>query len=205
MGYRAGPVTVISRSMKVLRNVVVIGGSLGGLKALSVACRELPSGFPALVLVVLHMAANSPKMFATMLGRQIQLPVSYAEDGETPVQGHVYMAPPDRHLIITPEGRLALDPGPKVHFARPAVNRLFETAAAAYGPRVIGVILTGGDHDGADGMAAIRSAGGLCIVQLPSDALDPSMPNAAISKDPLDEILPVDEIGARLNALVFVS
>jgi two-component system, chemotaxis family, protein-glutamate methylesterase/glutaminase len=188
--------------MKVLRNVVVIGGSLGGLRALAVVCRELPAGFPAIVLVVLHMGANSPRMLATMLGRQIQLPVSYAEDGETPVQGHVYMASPDRHLIVTTEGRLALDSGPKVHFARPAVNRLFETAAAVYGARVIGIILTGGDHDGADGMATIRSAGGLCIVQLPSDALDPSMPNASISRDPLDEVLPVDEISARLNVLV---
>ena len=128
--------------------------------------------------------------------------VSYAHSGEEPQLGHVYFAPPDHHLTLCADGRMDLNKKPKVHHSRPAANPLFESAAAIYGSHVIGVVLTGGDSDGADGLRSITSAGGIGIVQSPAEACDPSMPIAAMREDHPQYILPVEEIGPLLSKLV---
>src|SRR5258706_5313299 len=160
------------------RDMVVIGASRGGLHALSQLLGSLPRDFPAAILVVLHTGPASPRLLAEILGGRTALPVSYARDGDEIRPGHVYLAPPDRHLVVRSCGKLGLDAGPKVRHARPAADRLFQSAAEVYGPRVIGIVLTGGDHDGTDGLRAIKAAGGITMVQHPGEAKDPSMPQS---------------------------
>jgi two-component system chemotaxis response regulator CheB len=185
--------------------IVVVAASRGGLEALFKLCYLLPTNFPAAVLVVLHTSPNGPKLAAGILNRKIRIPVSYAHSGERPQQGHVYLAPPDHHLIISADGLMNLNQRPKVHHSRPAANPLFESAAAIYGSHVIGVVLTGGDSDGAEGLRSITSVGGIGIVQSPSEARDPSMPLAAMNEDHPQYILPVEEIGPLLMKLVSES
>jgi two-component system chemotaxis response regulator CheB len=182
--------------------IVVVAASRGGLEALSQLCRLLPTDFPAAVLVVLHTSPDGPKLAAGILNARIRIPVSYAHSGEVPKHGRVYLAPPDHHLVIAADGRMSLNQGPKVHHSRPAANPLFESAAAIYGPHVIGVVLTGGDSDGADGLRSITSVGGIGIVQSPAEARDPSMPIAAMEEDHPQYILTVEEMGPLLMKLV---
>lgn len=184
------------------RDIVVVGASRGGLEALCTLTRGLPACLPAAVLIVLHTGADSPRLLADILGRCTPLPVSYALAGDDVRPGHIYVAPPGAHLIVVPPGHIALDPGPKVRHSRPAADRLFETAAAVYAGRVIGIVLTGGDGDGTDGLRAIKAAGGVSVVQQPAEAVDPSMPISAIQDDIPDHCLPVGEMGSLLAGLV---
>jgi two-component system, chemotaxis family, protein-glutamate methylesterase/glutaminase len=185
--------------------IVVVAASRGGLEALFQLCHLLPTSFPAAILVVLHTSPDGPKLAAGILNRRIKVPVSYAHSDEEPQNGHVYLAPPDHHLTISTDGRMKLNQTPKVHHSRPAANPLFESAAAIYGSRVIGVVLTGGDSDGAEGLHSITGVGGVGIVQSPSEARDPSMPLAAMREDHPQYILPVEEIGPLLMKLVSES
>ena len=185
--------------------IVVIAASRGGLEALFQLGRLLPANFPAAVLVVLHTSPDGPKLAAGILDHKIAMPVSYAHSGEEPQLGHVYFAPPDHHLVLSADGRMSLNKKPKVHHSRPAANPLFESAVAVYGSHVIGVVLTGGDSDGAEGLRLITSAGGVGIVQSPAEACDPSMPIAAMKEDHPHYILPVEEIGPLLLKLVSSS
>ena len=182
--------------------IVVIAASRGGLEALSQLCRLLPADFSAAILVVLHTSPDGPKLAAGILNSRIAMSVSYAHSGEEPQRGHIYFAPPDHHLILCADGRMDLNKKPKVHHSRPAANPLFESAVAVYGSHVVGIVLTGGDSDGADGLRSITSAGGIGIVQCPSEAHDPSMPIAAMKEDHPQYILPVEEIGPLLVKLV---
>lgn len=145
----------------------------------------LPRDLAASILVVVHTSPKSPMLFPEIVGRHSNLQMSYAVQGERPANGHLYFAPPDHHLTVAPPGFLMLNKGPKEHFSRPAANVLFRSAASTYGPRVVGIILTGGDGDGTEGFWAIKRAGGLCIVQEPSEAKVPGMPmNAIVNGDP---------------------
>jgi two-component system chemotaxis response regulator CheB len=182
-------------------DIIVIGASLGGLDALSRVAAPLPADLPAALLVVLHTGSDSPRLLATILKRRTALAVSYGTENEVIRCGHIYFAPPNHHMMVAPPGVLTLKTGPKVRYSRPAADCLFESAAKVYGSRVIGVVLTGGDHDGTDGMRAIKAAGGLCIVQLPVDALAPGMPTSAIQGDHPDYAASADEIGALLVKL----
>ncbi|MBW4049561.1 MAG: chemotaxis protein CheB [Proteobacteria bacterium] len=182
--------------------IVVIGASRGGLEALLELFHPMPANFKAAVLAVLHTSPDGPMLAANILSSRIAMPVSYAHSGEEPQRGHVYLAPPGHHLIIAADGRMNLNQNPKVHHSRPAANPLFESAAAVYGSHVIGIVLTGGDSDGADGLRSITDAGGVGIVQCPSQARDPSMPIAAMRADHPHYILPVEEIGPLLMKLV---
>lgn len=184
------------------RDVVVVGASRGGLEALCTLARQLPEGLDAAILIVLHTGQHSPMLLADILGRCTPLPVSYGLTGEEVRCGRIYLASPGTHLTVVAPGRIRLDPGPKVRHSRPAADRLFQTAAAVYGARVIGVVLTGGDGDGTDGLRAIKAAGGVSIVQQPAEALDPSMPESAIADDFPDHCLPVGDMGALLTRLV---
>jgi two-component system, chemotaxis family, protein-glutamate methylesterase/glutaminase len=187
--------------MDACRDVVVIGASLGGIKALSRLASSLDREFPGALLVVLHTGPGSPRMLDRIIQRNTTLAVAYARDGERIRTGHMYIAPPDRHLVVASGEMLRLDAGPKLHRIRPAADRLFETAAEYYGPRVAGVVLTGCGGDGTIGLQKIRLAGGIGIVQHPAQAEAPGMPMSALDGDHPSFSVSLAELGPLLKEL----
>lgn len=183
-------------------DIVVLGGSAGGLDALLRIAAVLPQDFAAPLVVVLHTSEDSPRMVPSILERHTTLRAAYAREGERPCPGAIYIAPPGTHLIFRASGVLGLDHGPRVRHARPSVDRLFATAAQVFGRRVIGIILSGGDGDGTDGLIAIEAQGGIGIVQSPSDALAPGMPMTALMHDSPDHVALVEHIGPLLVRLI---
>jgi two-component system chemotaxis response regulator CheB len=178
------------------RDIVVVGTSAGGMEALSVLFAGLPRGLGAAVLVVQHLSPRSTQL-AAILGRGSALPVDWARDGEQIAEGRVYLAPPDAHLMI--EGRrILLGDGTRENHSRPAINRLFRSAATAHGSSVVAVVLTGMLDDGAVGAAAVRRCGGVVLVQDPADAAFPAMPENAIRAAAPDEILPLGDLPSAI-------
>jgi two-component system chemotaxis response regulator CheB len=177
--------------------VIVIGASAGGLEALRQIIAALPRSTPAAVFVVIHTSAGSGRMLAPILQRSGNLPSSYPSDGDPILAGHLYVAPPDHHLLIEP-GFIRTTKGPKENGFRPAVDPLFRTAAAAYGPRVAGIVLSGGQNDGTLGLLAIKQAGGLTIVQDPEEAIVTGMPESAIQYVGVDHVVKADDIAPIL-------
>ncbi len=161
------------------RDVIVLGASMGGTEALTTLLSRLPSDFSAGLCVVQHTSPSSPGFLADVLGRRCALPVTNARDGEPFRPGQVYVAPPDRHLLLK-QGKLRVVRGPRENRVRPALDPLFRSAAVTYGARVIGVVLTGLQNDGSAGLAAIKRCGGLALVQHPDDAAFPEMPRHAL-------------------------
>lgn len=180
---------------------VVVGASSGGLEALKTLLRGLDADFPLPVLVVQHLAPHSDAYLQTCLDESSAVRVKEAEDTETLTPGTVYLAPANYHLLVEPDGSLCLSIDPKVNFSRPSVDVLFETASDAFGPDVIGIVLTGANHDGARGLARIKSRGGLCIVQSPDSAQSPAMPLAALEATDVDHVVPLEGIAPLLNQL----
>ena len=180
--------------------IIVIGASAGGVEAISQVVRELPADVPAAVCVVLHFPASGTSVLPSILARVGSLPAAHAVDGEPIQPGRIYVAPPDRHLIVRQE-RVELSIGPKENNHRPAVDVMFRTAARSHGPRVIGVVLSGTLDDGTVGLAAIRKQRGIAVVQDPEDALYPGMPRSALENVGGDHVLPVAGIGALLGRL----
>jgi two-component system chemotaxis response regulator CheB len=180
--------------------IVVIGASLGGLHALQTILASLPAEFSLPIVIVQHREAGTYEILQEVLQRHSLLPVRDAEDQEAIKPGHVYLAPADYHLLLEP-GYITLSTGEPVNYARPAVDVLFESAADSYGEQTVGVILTGLNHDGARGLAAIKQRGGLAIVQDPATAEAPDMPKAALVATPVDRILPLAAIGPFLRTL----
>lgn len=172
------------------RDIIVIGASAGGLQALVELCKALPGDLGASIFVVVHVPADNPSMLAAILGRSGPLPVEAAEDGAEIQPGRIYVARADHHLLLK-RGTIATPHGPKENSFRPAVDPLFRTAARAYGPRVIGIVLSGALDDGAYGLSVVKDLGGIAIVQDPGDALVDSMPLAAIRTVEADYILPI--------------
>ena len=168
-----------------LAGVIAIGASAGGVEALKQLVAGLYRDFPFAVLVTLHMAAGSPSVLARILDRSGPLPAAQARDGEHLVAGRVYVAVPDRHLLVE-DHRIVVSRGPTEDGFRPAINPLLRSAAVAYGPRAIGVLLSGVLDDGVLGLAAIRARGGVTVVQDPDDALFPAMPRNAIAAQIVD-------------------
>jgi two-component system chemotaxis response regulator CheB len=160
----------------------------------------LPADLPASVFIVLHIAAESPRLLADILNRTGELPCTYAKDEAVIEPGHVYLAPPDRHLLLERD-RMILSRGPKENRHRPAIDTLFRSAAVAYGPRVAGVILTGNLTNGTAGLLAVKEAGGITIVQDPDDALYTGMPSNALKYVPVDYCLLLSEIPDKLVEL----
>ncbi len=181
--------------------IIAIGTSAGGVEALQHVVRALPADLPAAVLVVMHMGADSPGLLPAILGRLSALPVSHPVDGQQLVKGRIYVAPPDQHLLVEPPGRIRLSRGPKENRFRPAIDPLFRSAAHAFGPRVIGVVLTGALDDGTAGLWTIKRHGGVAVVQDPKDALVSSMPLSALRYVEVDHCLPLIEIGPLLARL----
>jgi len=161
------------------RGVVAIGASAGGIDALQRLMRDVPEDLGAAICVVLHIPASSHSLLAQIIARQTRLPVSQAVAGERLRPGHVYVAPPDWHLLVR-AAHVHLDRGPKENGVRPAVDPLFRSLADEYGERAVAVVLSGSLSDGAAGAAAVAAAGGAVLVQLPGDAVVPSMPEAAM-------------------------
>jgi two-component system chemotaxis response regulator CheB len=182
------------------RDIVVVGASAGGVEALSVLMGGLPPDLPATVFVVLHLMGER-SMLASILSRSGPLPATAAVEGERFERSHIYAAPPGTHLVLE-EGTVHLTHGPPEKGCRPAIDPLFRSAARVYGPRVIGVILSGLLHDGAEGLSAVKEAGGLAVVQDPGDAKFGAMPTAAIAATDVDSVASVDRMAAMLADLV---
>lgn len=182
-------------------DIIVIGASAGGLGAYETLVSQLPNDLPAAVFVVWHIPADHPSLLPEILARVSLLPVAHAIDQQPIKSGHIYVAPPDHHLLVEP-GVVRLSRGPKENRFRPALDVLFRSAAWSYGARVIGVVLTGSLDDGAAGIYAIKERGGIAVVQDPLDALHPSMPRAAMRAVAVDYCVPIAEMGALLVQLV---
>jgi len=181
-------------------DVIVIGASAGGVEALTALTKDLPANLPAAIAVVLHLAPQIPGMLDSILSRLSLLPATQATHGMPFEEKHIYTPRPDHHLLIE-DHRLRVIHGPKENRYRPSVDVLFRSAAVAYGPRVIGVILTGSLDDGTAGLLAIKRRGGLAVVQDPDDALYAGMPRSAIQHVNVDFCLPLAEIPALLTRL----
>lgn len=184
-----------------LTRVIVVGASAGGVEALSQLVSKLPRDLPAAVLVVLHIPANAVSMMPGILRRAGNLPAVHAATREPLREGMIYIAPPDRHMLIR-KGSVVTTFGPRENGHRPAVDPLFRSAAESYGREVIGVLLTGNLDDGTAGLGAIKEAGGLAIVQDPDDSMYPGMPASAIENVKVDQVLPLDEIAPALLQLL---
>jgi two-component system chemotaxis response regulator CheB len=182
------------------QDIVVVGASAGGVETLSTLVADLPEDLPAAVFIVLHMAPHAGSALPRILSRRTKLPVDQSRDGEPIRPNRVYVAVPDHHLIVG-RGTVRVTTGPKENGHRPSVDTLFRTAAAGYGPRVVGVILSGARDDGTAGLRAIRGRGGTTIVQHPDEALFPGMPLSALAGDHPDFVVPVREIAGLLSKL----
>lgn len=178
-------------------DIIVIGASAGGLEAFTTILRTLPASMPASIFVVQHVAATGPGLLPEILSRAGALPAAHPADRTLIQPGHVYVAPPDHHMLIR-RGHIHIVRGPKENGFRPAIDATFRTAAQAYGPRVVGVVLTGMLDDGTAGLLAVKRRGGIAVVQDPEEAPYPSMPQSACRYVAVDAVLPVVEIGPSL-------
>jgi two-component system, chemotaxis family, protein-glutamate methylesterase/glutaminase len=178
---------------------IVIGASAGALEVLSNLLPALPSDYRLPILVVVHLPPDKTSVFADLMRARCAIRVREAEDKEPIESGVAYFAPPDYHLLIEQDKRLSLSDDEPVLFSRPSIDVLFESAADAYGGGLIGVVLTGANSDGANGLKAVVEAGGVAVVQSPGSAYAAAMPEAAIAACPEARVLPVNEIAAYLR------
>lgn len=183
------------------RDIVVIGGSAGATAPLKTLLSGLPSDLSAAVFIALHVPARSIGILTTVASAVGRLPVHPAEDGMPIKPGHIYLAVPDHHLILA-KGHLRLGRGPRENMVRPAIDAMFRSAAVSYGPRVIGVILSGLLNDGASGLEAIKRCGGIAVVQDPADAIADEMPLSALRAAAVDLTVPSVRLGDVLSDLV---
>ncbi|WP_165223409.1 chemotaxis protein CheB [Aquisphaera insulae] len=177
---------------------IVIGTSAGAVEALLAILPQLPREFRLPILIVVHLPADRESLLPGLLGARCLVDVREAEDKEPIAAGTVYLAPPDYHLLVEGDGSLSLSSEEPVLFSRPSIDVLFESAADAFGPGLIGVVLTGANNDGARGLRAIMDAGGIGLVQRPDLAYSSTMPQAALDACPGAQALTLDEIAARL-------
>jgi two-component system chemotaxis response regulator CheB len=185
-------------------SLVVVGSSWGGLHAIGVVLAGLPADFAAAVVLAQHRSHTSTGALAHVLQRRTVLPLHEVEDKDVIEAGHVYLAPSDYHLIVD-KRHFSLSVGAPVQFSRPSIDVLFETAATAYGAAVAAVVLTGANADGAAGLAAVKRAGGITVVQDPAGAASAIMPEAAIASGAADKVLSLPEIAPFLVALCRTS
>lgn len=182
------------------RDIIVVGASAGGVEALATLARGLPADISAAIFVVLHIAPHGTSVLPRIISRAGPLPATHAWDGEPIRSGRIYVAPPDRHLLLK-SGHVRVARGPTENSHRPAIDPLFRTAARSYGRRVIGVVLSGLLDDGTAGLLAIKERSGLAVVQHPDDALFPSMPRSAMDNLKVDHAVPIADLGALLVRL----
>ena len=181
--------------------VIVVGTSAGGVQALKQLFSGLPSNLDAVLFVVLHIAPTSPGFLPAAFASAGPLPCLHPRQGQRFEKGHIYLAPPDHHMLVEAGGTIRLSYGPKENRSRPAVDPLFRSAALAFGPGVIGVILTGNLDDGTAGLLAVKQSGGTTVVQNPADAEAPSMPRSAARHVKIDHQVPLAEMADLLVRL----
>lgn len=181
--------------------MIAIGASAGGIEAVGTLLRALPPGFPIPVTIVIHLPPNRPSLLPELFARYCALPVREAQDKEPVMPGTVYVAPPNYHLMVEPGGLLSLSCDEPVHFSRPALDMLFESAAMAYRDKLLAILLTGASADGAEGLATVRQLGGAAWVQDPGEAQASIMPLAGINRAGADKVLRLDGLAALLPGL----
>lgn len=182
------------------RDLIVVGASAGGLDALKPLVAGLPAWLPAAIFVVWHTSPEGPSLLPEVLNRVSSLPAHQGVDGEAILPGHIYVAPPDHHLLIERD-RVRVTRGPKENRFRPAVDALFRSAAYAFGARVIGVVLSGLLDDGTAGLWAVKDRGGVAVVQNPEEAIYPSMPVQALQHVAVDHVVGINEMIDMLVSL----
>lgn len=182
------------------RDIIVVGASAGGVYALKDLVTSLPPDLKASIFVVLHVSPHSPSFLPDILTSAGNLEAVHPKDGELVQPGRIYVAPPDHHLLVEYD-QVIVKKGPKENRFRPSIDALFRSAAYTYGPRVIGVVLTGMLDDGTSGMWSVKRLGGLTIVQEPDEAMYSSMPDSVLDNVEVDYRLPIAEIAALLTRL----
>jgi two-component system chemotaxis response regulator CheB len=182
-------------------DAIVIGTSAGGIEALSIILPGLPAGLRAAVFVVIHLPRERPSLLVEIFEPRCKLTVREPLDKDPVEEGTVYFAPPDYHLLIDAGPQIALSADELVHFSRPSIDVLFESAAEWYGERLLGIILTGANRDGAAGLAAVHDAGGVTVVQRPDTAYAALMVESALERSPVDLVLSLQEIAGLFQTL----
>jgi two-component system, chemotaxis family, protein-glutamate methylesterase/glutaminase len=186
-----------------MRDIVLIGGSTGAIEALLRLLKKIPSNFPAAIFIVVHTTPKGPGLLPRVLSRASRLPARFPTHADSIRPGQIYIAPPDHHMTLAAGDKIHVRRGPRENGSRPAIDPLLRTAAATgYGPRAIGVVLSGYLDDGSAGLYAIRKRGGLAIVQDPKTALIGEMPTRALRYAGADYVLAAEEIGAKLVELI---
>lgn len=180
---------------------ILIGASAGAVQTLLAILPALPASFPLPVLVVVHIPPDRDNMLVPLLQSKCRITVKEAEDKEPIEGGVIYFAPSDYHLLVETDRSLALSTDEPVNFSRPSIDVLFESAADAFGAGLVGVILTGANHDGAAGLRSVQAAGGVAIVQDRAEAYATAMPDAALQACPAAHIMTIDAITAYLTSL----
>lgn len=178
---------------------VVVGASAGAVEALSAILPSLPAGYPLPVIVVVHLPPDKDSAMAKLLQMKCRVDVREVEDKEPLEAGTVYIAPPDCHVLVEHDERLSLSSEEPVFYSRPSIDVLFESAADVYGPGLLGIVLTGANSDGAQGLRAICAAGGTALVQHPEQAYATAMPQAALDACPEAKALSLPAIAAYLK------
>nr|WP_233837501.1 chemotaxis protein CheB [Paraburkholderia sp. ZP32-5] len=182
-------------------DLVVIGGSAGGLEALNVLISALPARFAPAVMIVTHLPPASPSYLVQALAHRCALPLLEPDAGEQILPGRVHVAPPGYHMLVEVDRTVALSTDAAVRFSRPSIDVLFESAAAVYGARLLGILLSGSNDDGAHGLEQVRAFGGTAWVQTPETASSPEMPLAAIARGAADAIYSPVTMARQLAAL----
>lgn len=190
-----------SDAQPIQRDVIAIGASAGGVEALGQLAAGLPQELPASILIVMHVLATSRSMLPKILERAGSLPASSARHGEQLARGHIYVAPPDHHLLAV-DDRLMLSRGPRENGHRPALDPLFRSVARAFGQRAMGIVLSGTLDDGTAGLSMIRERGGATIAQDPDDALYAGMPRSAIENGAAEHVARISEMADLVCRLV---
>lgn len=180
---------------------IAIGASAGAVQALLAVLPVLPARFALPVLVVVHVPPDRDNVLVPLLQAKCRLPVKEAEDKEPLTGGVIYFAPSDYHLLVETSGHVALSTDEPVNYSRPSIDVLFESAADAFGPGLVGVVLSGANHDGAAGLKAVFDAGGAAIVQDRAEAYAAAMPDAALQACPTASVMTLDAIASYLSSL----
>jgi len=180
---------------------IVVGASAGGIEAFGRIIGKLPALFSLPIILVQHLHKDQDSTLARFYNDRTLLKVEEAEEKENILPGHIYVAPPDYHLLLERDETFSLSVDEKVNYSRPSIDVLFESAADVYGAELVGVLLTGANHDGARGLQRIRKHGGLTLVEDPATAKFPEMPRSALACTDIDYIFPLDELGEFLLTL----
>jgi two-component system, chemotaxis family, protein-glutamate methylesterase/glutaminase len=182
-------------------DLVVIGGSAGGIEVLKVLLATLPARFAPAVMIVTHLPPDSPSYLVAALAYRCALPVLEPDAGELILPGRVHVAPAGYHMLVEVDRTVALSTDAAVRFSRPSIDVLFESAAEVYGERLLAILLSGANDDGAHGLERVRACGGTAWVQEPDSAASPEMPRAAIARGVADAIYNPETLAKRLAAL----